>query len=193
LLLSFGGKGGGEGDTHITALCAKEVSSVPLSATRNNDLALDRGLAALAPRAEELMVIQVAVEPQAFVAIVFSSAARSSIVDMMPGHTVSDPVDAVQAVGLGLRVEGHAFETLAAVVAAEAFGVEAGAGRADDAACDGEGAVGAECARAPCVSVTCGRDVCVSVDATYGGGCCMSGSRSTLGCWQRTSRRTGSR
>jgi hypothetical protein len=111
----------------------------------------------------------------------------------MPGHTVSDPVDAVQAVGLGLRVEGHAFETLAAVVAAEAFGVEAGTGRADDAACDGEGAVGAECARAPCVSVACGRDVCVSVDATCGGGCCMSGSRSTFGCRQRTGRRTGSR
>lgn len=44
----------------------------------------------------------------------------------------------------GFWIEGYAFEVLAALVAGEAFRVEARAGGGDDAAGDGEGTLGAE-------------------------------------------------
>lgn len=47
----------------IAALRAEEMPRVPLRPASDDDLALDRRLAALAPRAEQLVEIQVAVEP----------------------------------------------------------------------------------------------------------------------------------
>jgi hypothetical protein len=46
----------------ITTLRAKEVSSMPLSTARNNDLAFDRRLARFAARAEHLVEVEGAVE-----------------------------------------------------------------------------------------------------------------------------------
>jgi hypothetical protein len=46
----------------IATLRTKEVSSMPLRSTRDDNLTFDRCLAALAPRTEELVEIEVAVE-----------------------------------------------------------------------------------------------------------------------------------
>ena len=51
----------------IAALRAEKVAGVPLRAARDDDLALDRGGAALAARAEALVEVQVAVEPRGLV------------------------------------------------------------------------------------------------------------------------------
>jgi hypothetical protein len=50
--------------TYISTLGAKEMSGMPLSTASNNDLTFDRRLAALASWTEELVEIQVAIEPQ---------------------------------------------------------------------------------------------------------------------------------
>jgi hypothetical protein len=50
----------------------------------------------------------------------------------------ADPVHARGVLGAGFRVEGHALELLAALVAAEAFRVEAAPAGGYDAAGDGE-------------------------------------------------------
>lgn len=46
----------------VTALGTEEVPGVPFCTTRNNDLALNGRLAALAARREELVEVEVAVE-----------------------------------------------------------------------------------------------------------------------------------
>ena len=51
----------------IAALRAEKVARVPLRAARDDDLALDRGGAALAARAEAFVEVQVAVEPRGLV------------------------------------------------------------------------------------------------------------------------------
>ena len=53
----------------ISALSAEEMPSMPFGAACNDDLALDRSLTAFAARAERLVVIQMAVEPQSRVSI----------------------------------------------------------------------------------------------------------------------------
>lgn len=137
-LLSLGWVCGGK-YTHIAALRAEEMSHVPLGSTRNNNFPLDRRLTALTPRTEELMIIQVAIKPQPLIAILLRRA-RYIIV---PRHAITDAVHAVQAMAFRLGVESHALKALAAMVAAEAFWVEAYACGGDDAACDREGACAA--------------------------------------------------
>jgi hypothetical protein len=134
----------------VAALRAEEVADVPLGAARDNDLALDGRLARLAARREELVVVQVAVEAHALVAVgrlqprrvLRRRAGRQ-------GHVVAvdaraDARHALLALRCGLRVERHALQVLVAVVAREALRVEARAGRADDAARDGKRAVAAQ-------------------------------------------------
>lgn len=110
---------------------------MPLGSTRNHNLPFNRRLAALAPRTKEFMVVQMAVEPQPLIAI-FVCTSPAVIVTR---YAITDAINTVQAVGLGFRIEGDAFETFAAVVAAEALRVETRAGGGDNAACNGEGAV----------------------------------------------------
>lgn len=120
------------------------MANMPLRPTRHDDLALDRRLAALAPRAEELVVVQMAVEPQPFIPVILLRSALH-VLDIFAIPAPHDAVDALLALAIGLRVERHALERLTAVVAAEALGMEACAGGADDAAGDGQGAGLAEC------------------------------------------------
>ena len=53
----------------IATLCAEEMSRVPFCTASDNDLAFNRGLAALAPRREQLMEIKMAKESQASIAV----------------------------------------------------------------------------------------------------------------------------
>jgi len=48
----------------IATLSAEEVANMPLRATRHHDLAFDGRLAALAAGREELVKVEMAVEPQ---------------------------------------------------------------------------------------------------------------------------------
>lgn len=57
----------GGGIERVAALGAEEVASVPFSAARDHDFALDRRFARLAARGEALVEIEVAVEPRRFV------------------------------------------------------------------------------------------------------------------------------
>jgi hypothetical protein len=117
----------------VAALRAEEVTNVPLRTARDDDLSLDGCLAALAARREQLVEVEVAVEAQGLVMPVFSLELLHRFVGRMRvqhGKVVAALacVDARYALGvLGgrLRVEGHAFEVLAAVVALEALRVEA--------------------------------------------------------------------
>jgi hypothetical protein len=119
----------------ITTLCAEEMASMPLRTTSNDNLALDRCLARLAARGEELVEIKMAVKPPRFIGAVimfqtrhiFSRGVRGEERDVV---TRKAGVDALYAFGVffsGFGVEGYAFEVLAALEAGEAFGVEAGA------------------------------------------------------------------
>lgn len=60
----------------IAALGAEKVASVPLGATRNNHLALNRRLTALAAGRKELVEVEVAVEAEGFVGAVLVFEAR---------------------------------------------------------------------------------------------------------------------
>ena len=53
----------------IAALRAEKVTSVPLCSTRHDHLAFDRCLTALAPWAEKLVEVKMAVEARAWVAV----------------------------------------------------------------------------------------------------------------------------
>jgi hypothetical protein len=116
---------------------------MPLCAASNYDFTLDGRLAGLAARREEFVEVEMAVEAQALIAVVFGSAA-GVVGDVGAVHAGLDPGDPFAAGGLGLWVEGDAFEAFRAVVAAEALGVETDAGGADDAAGDWERALVAE-------------------------------------------------
>ena len=136
----------------VAALGAEKVSDVPLGAARDHDLALDGRLARLAPRREHLVEVEVAVEPEALVEPVlvleplhvFVRGVRVQHGEVLAALAGLDPADALRVFVGGLRVEGYALEVLAAVVALEAFGVEADAGSGDDAPGDGEGTLLAE-------------------------------------------------
>lgn len=128
----------------ITALRAEEMTNVPLGTTRNHDLALDRRLAAFAARGEHLVEIKMAVEPEGLVAVfglealhVFVRGVRVEHGNVFAALARLNAGDALGVFGRGLRIEGDAFEMLAAVVAEEAFWVEADACGRDDASCDG--------------------------------------------------------
>lgn len=156
----------------IATLGAKEMSDMPLGAARHHHLALDGRLATLAPRAEHLVEVEVAVEAQRLVVAVVCLELRHGLGrgmrveegEVLAAGAGADPGYARGVLGGGFWVEGHAFEVLAAVVAEEAFGVETGAAGGDDAAGDGERALGAEGAGAH----RRGREV---IAGGRGGGC----------------------
>lgn len=125
-----GRKGGGE--THISTLRAEEMPNMPFRPARHDDLALDRRLAASAARGEGFVEVEVAIEPRRGVCV-----CRVRV-------WFGIREEALLAVCGRLRVEGDALERRGTVVAGEAFRVEAGAGGRDEAAGDGEGALGAE-------------------------------------------------
>lgn len=133
----------------ITALRTEEMPRVPLRTTRHHNLPLNRGLATLTPRAKALMEVQMTIKPRTLIDPILLLEHRHFLRGV-PARQESDifaalaGADTVAARGVlcrRLRVEGDAFELLAALVAAEAFGVEAASASADDAAGDGECAV----------------------------------------------------
>lgn len=134
----------------IPALRAEEVADVPFGAAGDDDFALDGRFAALAARAEELVEVEVAVEAERGVAVGDFELQRFVCIhvfvtgEMSSRASRSYALHAFASLLLGLRVEGDEFEVGVAFVADEAFGVEALACCAEDAAGDGEGAVGAE-------------------------------------------------
>jgi hypothetical protein len=99
----------------ITALSAEEMSGMPFCTASNDDFTFNGCLAALAARGEELVEVEVAVEAWGFVGTVIVLEARHVV------HTFG------MFVG-GFWVKGYAFEVLAALVAGEAFRVEARTG-----------------------------------------------------------------
>lgn len=138
----------------VAALRAEEMSRVPLGAARYNDLPFDGRLARLAARREALVEIQMAVEPRTLVRTVLLLELRHFL-RRVPARQEGDVVavqagaDAVAARGVlcaGFRVEGDAFQLLAALVAAEAFGVETAPAGRHDTPGDGERALCALCA-----------------------------------------------
>lgn len=104
------------GTTYITTLGAEKVANVPFCATCYDNLALDRCLTALAARTEELMEIQVAVEPRD--TRLFVMVMRQSL---SPRR-------------FWLLVESDAFQGSVAVVADEALGMESAPSSGDDLA-----------------------------------------------------------
>lgn len=140
---------GRAGIKRITTLRAKKVPRMPLRTTSHHNLALNRSLATLAPGAEALVEIQMAVEPRTLIDTILLLELRHLLRrvpagqerDVLAALACADAVAACGVFGGGLRVEGYAFELLPALVAAEAFGVEATAAGADDAPGDGERAL----------------------------------------------------
>jgi hypothetical protein len=101
----------------ITTLRAEEVADMPLGAARDDDLALDGRLAALAAGREELMEVEVAVEAHAFVDAVLGFETLHVFVrgmgweelDVFAALAGMDAGDALEALVVGLGVEGYAF------------------------------------------------------------------------------------
>jgi hypothetical protein len=108
--------------TYIAALRAEKMPRVPLRPAGNHNLPLNRRLARLAPRTEQLVEVQVAVEPQ----VPLLRRPRPFL-----GRALGPRL-------LRLRVEGDALEVLGAAEAAEARRVEARAGGGDEARVDGQ-------------------------------------------------------
>jgi hypothetical protein len=118
--------------THITTLRTKEMSSMPLSTTSNHDFPLNRCLATLTPRTKELMVIQMTIKAQPFIAI-FLFRPRHIIISR---HPIANPVHAIKTARFRFGVESNTFEPFATVMAAKAFGMETYACCGDDTASD---------------------------------------------------------
>lgn len=97
----------------IAALCAEEMSNMPLRAGRNDDLTFNWRLAGAAPGGEELMEVKVAVETQGIVGRVSGVGVNTGL------------FQTGDALRVGFWVERDAFERGIAVVAVEALGVEA--------------------------------------------------------------------
>jgi hypothetical protein len=116
----------------IAALRAEEVADVPLGPTRHDHFSFNGSLAGLTPRGEEFVVIQVAEKALAFVTIllleahhVFVRGVCGQELNVLAPHAGLDAGYALGVFVVGFWVEGDALEMLAAVVAAEALGVEA--------------------------------------------------------------------
>lgn len=117
----------------VATLCTEKVTGVPFGAASDNDLAFNGRLAALAARGEELVEIKVAVETCGFVGAVVILEARhvvgcgvsGEVGDVLARESGTDARDTFGVLVGRLRVEGYAFEMLAALVAREAFGMEA--------------------------------------------------------------------
>lgn len=120
----------------IATLRAEKVSCMPLGAARDNDFAFNGRLARFAPRREEFVEVEVAEEALGFVGAVFVFEARHVVGrgvcgkegDVFTALAGADPGNALGQLVVGFGVEGDTFEVFAALVAGEAFGVEAGAG-----------------------------------------------------------------
>jgi hypothetical protein len=102
--------------TYITALGAEKVANVPFCATCNDNLAFDGCLAALAARTEQLMEIQVAVEPRDTRLFVW---------------VMRQPLRPRR---FWLLVESDTFQGSVTVVTDETLGVESASSRGDDLA-----------------------------------------------------------
>ena len=110
------------------------MTSMPFRAAGNDNLALYGCLAALAARGEELVEVEMAVEAWRFVGAVvvletchvICGRVGREVGDVGARETGADAVDAFGVFVGGFRVKGYAFEVLAALVAGEAFGMEAG-------------------------------------------------------------------
>lgn len=118
----------------IAALCAEEMPRMPLSPACHNHLALNRRLAAFASWAEELVVVEMAIEAHSLVTVIDFRNALTDL-DVLAVHPPMNTIDALSTLIFWLWVESDTFEAFAAMVADEALGMEAGAGGADDAAC----------------------------------------------------------
>jgi hypothetical protein len=132
-----------DGSTYIATLCAEEMPRMPLSPASHNHLALNRRLAAFASRAEELVVVEMAIEAHSLVAVIGFRNALTDL-DVLAVHPPMNAIDAFGTLIFWLWVESDAFEAFATMVADEALGMEAGAGGADDAACYGKSALRAQ-------------------------------------------------
>lgn len=106
------------------------MSSVPLCATRDDDLTLNRRFTTLAPWREDLMEVQMAEEAWRGVGTVFVFEAGHIVVreesDVFTALTGVDTGGAFGVFVVGLGVEGYALEMFTALVTGEAFRVEAG-------------------------------------------------------------------
>jgi hypothetical protein len=142
------------GVERVAALRAEKVARVPLGAARDNDFALDGRLARLTARGEELVEVERAEKALRWVRPVFGFEARHvggcrvrvEEGEVDAGLARADALAALGVLLVGLRVEGDAFELLAALVAREALRVEAETGGGDGAAGNGERALRAESA-----------------------------------------------
>lgn len=98
------------------------MAYVPFSSACHDHFAFDGGLAALAPGAEQLVEVKVAVE--SWLVAVFAV-----------GWFCSQPLLSLR---LGFLVESDAFERGLAVIARETLGMKARACGSDNLSCDGE-------------------------------------------------------
>ena len=116
---------------------------MPLSPASYNHLTLNRRLAAFASWAEKLVVVEMAIEAHSLVTVIDFRNALTDL-DVLAVHPPMNTIDALSTLIFWLWVESDTFEAFAAMVADEAFGMEAGAGGADDAACYGKSALRAQ-------------------------------------------------
>lgn len=133
----------------ITTLSTEEMTRMPLRATRNHDLPLNRGLTTLTPGTKTLMKVQMAVKSRTLIAPIlllklphfFRRLPAGQERDILAALACADAVAACGVLCGRFGVEGDAFQLLAALVAAEAFGVETASAGTDDAPGDRERAV----------------------------------------------------
>ena len=128
------------GSAYIATLCAEEMPRMPLSPASYNHLTLNRRLAAFASWAEELVVVEMAIEAHSLVTVIGFRNALADL-DVLAVHPPMNTIDALSTLIFWLWVESDTFEAFAAMVADEALGMEAGAGGADDAARYGKSAL----------------------------------------------------
>lgn len=126
----------------ITALRAEEMAHVPLCAACHDNFTFYRRLAALTSWAEQLMEVQMTEKPRAFIMTVFRFQAQHIFIcwmrrnarNIFTGESSTDARYAFSVLVLWLGVESYAFKVFTAVMAHEAFRMEAGACCRDDAA-----------------------------------------------------------
>lgn len=129
----------------ITALSAEKVAGVPLCTTCYNDLAFNGRFAALASWREELVEVEVAVEPRRFISAiivlqtshVFGCRVRGQERNVVACETGADTLDTFGVLVGRLGVEGHTLEVLTTLIACEAFWMEARASCRDYTTCNG--------------------------------------------------------
>ena len=122
----------GLGVTHISTLSTEEMPGMPLPTTCQDDLPFNRGLAISATRAEELVEVQMTVEPERFRAVL-GLALAFDLFDLFATSSSLNAVHPVLALVLRLGVECDTLEAFATVEADEAFRVESLPSSTDDA------------------------------------------------------------